>query len=87
MGAKKRPFYRVIVADSRARRDGPFVEILGTYNPLTDPSDLKIDIGRANYWIQKGAQPTKIVKKLLLWSGLKPGTRKNIIENSNSNGG
>lgn len=69
MGARKRPFYRVIVADSRARRDGPFLEIIGTYNPLKNPSDVNINLERAKHWIQNGAQPTQIVKKLLKWSG------------------
>lgn len=69
MGARKRPFYRVIVADSRARRDGPFLEIIGTYNPLKNPSDVNINLERAKQWIQNGAQPTQIVKKLLKWSG------------------
>jgi small subunit ribosomal protein S16 len=69
-GAKKRPFYRVIAADSRVRRDGPFLEILGTYNPLTEPSEIKINIERAKYWLGHGAQPTPTVKKLLKIAGL-----------------
>ncbi|GBE06751.1 MAG TPA: 30S ribosomal protein S16 [Nitrospirae bacterium] len=69
-GAKKKPFYRVIAADSRARRDGPFLEILGTYNPLTDPSEIKINTDRAKYWLSHGAQPTATVKKLLKIAGL-----------------
>jgi small subunit ribosomal protein S16 len=69
-GKKKQPFYRVIVIDSRKRRDGPFVEILGTYDPLKNPSEVKIDTERAKYWIGKGAQPTSVVKKLLKISGL-----------------
>ncbi len=69
-GAKKRPFYRVIAADSRVRRDGPFLEILGTYNPLTDPSEIKINTERAKYWLGNGAQPTPAVKKLLKIAGL-----------------
>ncbi len=70
LGAKKQPFYRVIVADSRARRDGPFLEILGTYNPMTDPSEIKIDTERAKHWLDRGAQPSSTVKKLLSISGL-----------------
>jgi len=70
MGAKKRPFYRVVVADSRKRRDGPFIEIIGTYDPLKNPSEIKIDTERARYWLQCGAQPTAVVKKLLKISGL-----------------
>ncbi len=69
-GAKKRPFYRVIVADSRKRRDGPFLEIIGTYDPLKEPSEIKIDTERAGYWLGRGAQPTPAVRKLLKISGL-----------------
>ena len=69
-GAKKRPFYRVIATDSRTRRDGPFLEILGTYNPLTHPSEIKINTDRAKYWLSNGAQPTPAVKKLLKIAGL-----------------
>jgi small subunit ribosomal protein S16 len=69
-GAKKRPFYRVIAADCRARRDGPFLEILGTYNPLKEPSEIKINTERAKYWLDHGAQPTPSVKKLLKLAGL-----------------
>ena len=65
MGAHKKPFYRVIVADSRARRDGPFIEIIGTYDPKKEPSEIKVDSERAKHWIEKGAQPTETVKKLL----------------------
>ncbi|RMD51674.1 MAG: 30S ribosomal protein S16 [Nitrospirae bacterium] len=68
MGSKKRPFYRIVVADSRARRDGPFIEILGTYNPLPNPSEVKLDVERAKEWMRRGAQPTKIVKKLIQWA-------------------
>ena len=70
IGAKKRPFYRVIVADSKSRRDGPFIEILGTYNPLTDPSEIKIDLERAKYWLGHGAQATTTVMRLLKKAGL-----------------
>jgi len=69
-GAKKKPFYRVIVADSRKRRDGPFIEIIGTYDPMKNPSEVKIDTERAKYWIDCGAQPTSVVKNLLKISGL-----------------
>jgi small subunit ribosomal protein S16 len=65
IGGKKKPFYRVIVADSRARRDGPFIEIIGTYDPMKDPSEIKIDLEKANYWLGKGAQPTTTAKRLL----------------------
>ncbi|MBS5734920.1 MAG: 30S ribosomal protein S16 [Clostridiales bacterium] len=65
MGAKKAPFYRVVVADSRAPRDGRFIEEIGYYNPLTDPADIKIDAEKAQAWLQKGAQPTDTVRSLL----------------------
>jgi small subunit ribosomal protein S16 len=65
MGAHKKPFYRIIVADSRARRDGPFIEIIGTYDPKKEPSEIKIDSERAKYWIGQGAQPTDTVKRLI----------------------
>ncbi len=70
MGAHKSPFYRVIVADSRARRDGPFIEILGTYDPKKEPSEIKVDLERARHWIGHGAQPTDTVKKLLKRAGM-----------------
>ncbi len=70
IGAKKRPFYRVIVADSKSRRDGPFIEIIGTYNPLTDPSEVKVDLERAKYWLGNGAQATSTVMRLLKKAGL-----------------
>lgn len=69
MGAKKAPFYRIIVADSRAPRDGAFVEEIGYYNPLTDPAELKVDNERAATWIKNGAQPTDTVRSLLKKSG------------------
>ena len=70
MGAKKAPFYRVVVADSRYPRDGRFIEEIGTYNPLVEPSDIKIDAEKAKKWIANGAQPTDTVKKLLKYSGI-----------------
>jgi small subunit ribosomal protein S16 len=70
IGAKKRPFYRVIVADSKSRRDGPFIEILGTYNPLTEPSEIKIDLERAKYWLGNGAQATATAMRLMKKVGL-----------------
>ncbi|MDD2533640.1 MAG: 30S ribosomal protein S16 [Eubacteriales bacterium] len=70
MGAKKSPFYRVVVADSRYPRDGRFIEEIGTYNPLTEPSEVKIDGEAAKKWIANGAQPTDIVRKLLKNNGI-----------------
>lgn len=69
MGAKKAPFYRVVVADSRFPRDGRFIEELGTYNPLTDPAEINIDTERALEWMKNGAQPTDTVKMLLKRTG------------------
>ena len=70
MGAKKAPFYRVIVADSRSPRDGRFIEELGYYNPLTNPAEIKIDAEKAKTWLANGAQPTETVKSLLKKSGI-----------------
>ena len=65
MGAKKAPFYRVIVADSRSPRDGRFIEEIGYYNPLTNPAEIKIDAEKATKWLNNGAQPTETVRSLL----------------------
>ncbi len=65
MGAKKEPYYRIVVADSRFPRDGRFIEEIGTYDPLTEPATIKIDMERAKYWISNGAQPTDTVRGLL----------------------
>ena len=70
IGAKKAPFYRVIVADSRSPRDGRFIDEVGTYNPLTTPSEIKIDAEKAKTWLKNGAQPTETVKALLKKSGI-----------------
>lgn len=70
MGAKKAPFYRVVVADSRYPRDGRFIEEIGTYNPLTDPATVKIDAELAKKWLGNGAQPTDTVKALLKKQGI-----------------
>jgi small subunit ribosomal protein S16 len=70
IGAKKNPFYRVVVTDSRFPRDGRFIEELGTYNPLTDPVQFKIDGEKAADWIKKGAQPTDKVRALLKKAGV-----------------
>ncbi len=65
MGAKKSPFYRIVVADSRFPRDGRFIEEIGYYNPMTNPAEVKIDADKAATWIKNGAQPTETVKALL----------------------
>ena len=65
MGAKRAPFYRVVVADSRYPRDGRFIEEIGYYDPTQEPAVVKIDMDKANEWIKKGAQPTDTVKRLM----------------------
>ena len=65
LGAKKSPFYRVVVADERAPRDGKFIDEIGYYNPLTDPADIKINAEKATKWLNNGAQPTETVRTLL----------------------
>ena len=70
MGAKKAPFYRVVVADERSPRDGKFIDEIGYYNPLTNPAEVKIDAEKAEKWLSNGAQPTETVKSLLKKSGI-----------------
>ena len=78
-GTKKRPHYRVVAADSRAPRDGRFIEIIGEYHPLDNPSTIRIDAERALHWLRNGAQPTSQVEKLLriegVWEEFKPGDK------------
>jgi len=70
MGRRKRPSYRVVVADSRSPRDGRFLDILGTYNPLLEPPDVKINEEKALYWLTRGAQTSDTVKQLFEKSGV-----------------
>ena len=70
MGKKKAPFYRIIVADGRAPRDGRFIETIGTYDPNQEPSAVKIDKEAAEKWLKNGAQPTEVVAKLLKAEGI-----------------
>ncbi len=70
LGAKKNPYYHVVVADSRYPRDGRFIEEIGSYNPLTEPSTLTVDAEKAKAWIAKGAQPTDTVKALFKKNGI-----------------
>ena len=65
MGAKKAPYYRIVVADSRCPRDGRFIEEIGTYDPMAEGDNIKVDLERAKYWISNGAQPTETVRGLL----------------------
>ena len=70
MGAKKAPFYRIVVADARSPRDGRCIEEIGTYNPLTEPATITIDADKAQTWIKNGAQPTDTVRGLLKNAGM-----------------
>ncbi|HHY63955.1 MAG TPA: 30S ribosomal protein S16 [Clostridiaceae bacterium] len=70
IGAKKKPFYRIVVADSRSPRDGKFIDQVGTYDPLADPSIIKVDAEKVKKWLGNGAQPTETVKKLLKIAGV-----------------
>ena len=69
MGAKKNPYYRIVVADSRFPRDGRCIEEIGTYDPMTNPAQIKIDVEKAAAWMKKGAQPTDTVRILLKKAG------------------
>ena len=69
-GAKKRPFYRIVVADSESSRDGKFLEVVGTYNPLMDPAEVNLKDERVKYWMDQGAIPTGTVKNLLKKQGI-----------------
>ena len=64
-GAKKSPSYRIVVKEKQSKRDGAYLEKLGTYNPTRDPAEIKLDMTRVNYWIEKGAQPTNTVSRLI----------------------
>ena len=70
MGAKKAPFYRIVVADSRSPRDGRCIEEIGTFNPLTEPATINVDAEKAQTWIKNGAQPTDTVRALLKKAGV-----------------
>ncbi len=73
MGAKRQPSYRIVAAEARSPRDGRFIEIIGFYNPKTEPLTLKVNNERAKYWLDHGAQPTETVRALLVRSGALPG--------------
>ena len=72
IGAKKHPFYRLVVADSRSPRDGKFIEILGTYDPMTEPVKLNLDQDKIKVWLQKGARPSDTARAFLIDQGLLP---------------
>lgn len=65
MGAKKKPFYRIVVTEKRSKRDGRFVESIGYYDPCRNPAEVKLDTERATYWIERGAQPTDTVRNII----------------------
>ncbi len=71
-GKKKQPIYRIVVAESRAPRDGAFVETIGLYNPLTDPETVEVNVERLHHWVGNGAQPSETVAKLLRRKGIAP---------------
>lgn len=76
LGDKKSPFYRVIVSDSRSPRDGKFIDLVGTYNPLTIPPEYKIDAEKAKEWLAKGAQPTETVRSIFVSQGIIAQTKR-----------
>ena len=76
LGDKKSPFYRIVVADSRKARDGEYVDLVGTYNPLVNENDVNIDLEKAKKWLANGAQPTQTVKALLNKAGVTENTKK-----------
>ena len=70
IGAKRKPFYRIVVANQRSARNGSFIEMVGTYNPLTDPSDVRLKAERVKYWLGKGAQPSEPMLRILKTEGI-----------------
>ena len=76
MGAKKKPFYRIVVAENEAQRDGRFIEIVGNYDPLKDPVEINLKEGRVEEWLSKGAKPTETVSSLLKKKGVVPKTQE-----------
>lgn len=77
MGDKKSPFYRIVVADSRKARDGAYIEKLGTYNPLTNPVEIKLDVENTKKWLSNGAQPTETARNILVKEGILQAKEKN----------
>ena len=77
MGDKKSPFYRIVVADSRKARDGAYIEKLGTYNPLTNPVEIKLDVENTKKWLSNGAQPTETARNILVKEGILQPKAKN----------
>jgi len=79
-GAKKKPSYRVVVKEKQSKRDGAYLENLGTYNPTRQPADIKLNLDRVRYWIGQGAQPTETVSRLIKASGKEPAVGKEQAE-------
>ncbi|MBI4337131.1 MAG: 30S ribosomal protein S16 [Chloroflexi bacterium] len=77
VGAKKQPSYRIVITDARSPRDGAYVDLLGTYNPLTDPPTIVLDTEKAKHWLQRGAQPSSPVERMLR----KLGVLENVVGN------
>jgi small subunit ribosomal protein S16 len=87
VGKKKRPSYRIVVADSRAARDGALVDTIGHYDPLTDPATIVINEEKALHWLQRGAQPSEAAAKLLAKAGVGPGAEEQASETQPEGGG
>ena len=87
VGKKKRPAYRIVVADSRAARDGAQVDIIGHYDPLTDPATIVINEEKTLHWLQRGAQPSEAAAKLLAKAGVGPGSEEQTSEAQPEGGG
>ena len=85
MGDKKSPFYRIVVADSRKARDGAYIEKLGTYNPLTNPVEIKLDVENTKKWLSNGAQPTETARNILVKEGILQAKEKNAPKTDKSN--
>lgn len=86
MGANKAPFYRIVVADSKVSRDGKCIDVVGHYNPTTNPVDLVVDVEKAKKWVTNGAQPTETVKSLLVQAGAMEKTTKLSAPKTNPKG-
>lgn len=82
MGAKKRPFYRLVVADSRAARDGRVIEFIGEYDPTANPSHIKVNVEKAKQWIANGAQPSDTARRILKQAGVFGGTNETAAESA-----
>lgn len=82
MGAKKRPFYRLVVADSRAARDGRVIEFLGEYDPTANPTHIKVNVERAKYWLKNGAQPSDTARRILKHAGVFGDTKETAAESA-----